>query len=246
MSDGQDPQRYSAGERILIGIDLYDDSGIYDVTGIFVHSENPDAVITLPGYGGGARQATVYVQNFVTTNTPSGQYVCKYIQAQDGRGNYSTLHPDISFYVDRRFAPTDDQGPELEGWSFPSEEIQIAEMSVIEAERQLELTASGANEDTGAQGEVQEFTPEAPAPPGDMQGDEQEVDALQLIEGKMDEMAADITEDTGGHGDIRRHTEHKMDEMAKEMTEDTGGHGDIHLHAQRRMEEMAKDMFEED
>jgi hypothetical protein len=54
-----------------------------------------------------------------------------------------------------------------------------------------------------------------------MQGDEQEVDALQLIEGKMDEMAADITEDTGGHGDI-------------------------HLHAQRRMEEMAKDMFEED
>jgi hypothetical protein len=246
MSDGQDPQRYSAGERILIGIELCDDSGIYDVTSIFVHSEDPNAVITLPGYGGGARQATVYVQNFATTNTLPGQYVCKYIRAQDGKGNYSILHPDIRFYVDRQFAPADDQGPELEGWGFPSEEIQIAEMSVIEAERQPELTASGTNEDTAAQGDMQEFTPEAPAPLGDMQGDEQEVDTLQLIEGKMDETAADITEDTGGHGDIRLHTEHKMDEMAKEMTEDTGGHGDIQLHVQRRMEEMAKDMFEED
>ncbi len=246
MSDAQDPQRYCAGERILIGIDLYDDSGIYDVTGIFVHSEDPNSVITLPGYGGGARQATVYVHNFVTTNTLPGQYVCKYIRAQDGKGNYSILHPDIRFNVDRQFAPTDDQGPELEGWGFPSKEIQVAEMSVIEAEHQPELTASGTNEDTAAQGDMPEFTPEAPAPPGDMQVDEQEVDAHQLIEGKMDEMAADITEDTGGHGDIRLHTEHKMDEMAKEMTEDTGGHGDIQLHAQRRMEEMAKEMFEED
>jgi hypothetical protein len=37
-----------------------------------------------------------------------------------------------------------------------------------------------------------------------------------------------------------------MDEMAEEMTEDTGGHGDIRLHAQRRMDEMAREMFEED
>jgi hypothetical protein len=248
MSDDQNPQSYSAGQRIIIGIELYDDSGIYDVTGLFVHSDNPNAAVTLSGYGGGAQQATVYLQNVVVTNTPPGQYVCEYIQAQDGRGNRSMLHPDIAFYVDQS-APVEDQGPELKGWDFPSEEVQVAEVSMIEAakweksqhaERQPELTARGASEETSAQGDVQE---DAPDTPEDMQ---EEGDALQLIEGKMDEMAADITEDTGGHGDIRLHTERKMDEMAEKMTEDTGGHGDIRLHAQRRMDEMAREMFEED
>ena len=37
-----------------------------------------------------------------------------------------------------------------------------------------------------------------------------------------------------------------MDEMAKEMTEETGGHGDVHLHAQRKMDEMTREIFEED
>jgi hypothetical protein len=253
MSDGQDQQRYSAGQRVTLGIELHDDSGIYDVTGLFVHSDNPNAVITLPGYGRGAQHATVYIQNVVTTNTLPGQYVCKYIQAQDGRGNRSTLHPDITFYVDQQHTPVDDQGPQLEGWGFPSEDIQFAEVSMIEVakederlhtERQLELTAKGTSEGTGAQGNIQEGS--MPDTPEDMQGSVQETDALQLIEGKMNEMAADITEDTGGHGDIYLHTQRRMDEMAKEMTEDTGGHGDIHLHAQRKMDEMAKEMFEED
>lgn len=256
MSNGQDPQRYSAGERITLGIELHDDSGIYDVTGLFVHSDNPKAVITLPGYGGGAQHATVYIQNVVTTNTPPGQYLCKYIQAQDGRGNYSTLHPNITFYVDQQPTPIDGQGPQLEGWGFPSEDIQFAEVSMIEAakadkrlhtERQLELTARGTTEDTGAKGDIQqEGTPATPGTPEDMQAGTQEGDALQLIEGKMNEMAADITEDTGGHGDVYLHTQRKMDEMAEKMTEDTGGHGDIHLHAQRKMDEMARKMFEED
>src|SRR3712207_917242 len=104
MSDGSDQQRHSAGERISLGVELQDDSGIYDVRALFVHSDNPNAVLTLPGYGGGARRATVYVQNYVTTNTPPGRYVCEYIQAHDGRGNCSTLYPDISFYVDQQTA----------------------------------------------------------------------------------------------------------------------------------------------
>src|SRR5918998_6004755 len=131
MSDGSDQQRYSAGERISVGVELQDDSGIYDVTALFVHSDNPNAVLTLPGYGGGARQATVYIQNFVTTNTLPGQYVCKYIRAQDGRGNYRTFSPDISFYVDQQTASVDDEGPQLQGWSFPSEEIEVVEISVV-------------------------------------------------------------------------------------------------------------------
>jgi hypothetical protein len=36
-----------------------------------------------------------------------------------------------------------------------------------------------------------------------------------------------------------------MNEMAQDMTEETGGHGDIHLNAQRKMNEIAQKMFEE-
>src|SRR5215210_9199103 len=219
MSDAQDPQRYSAGERILIGIDLYDDSGIYDVTGIFVNSEDPNAVITLPGYGGGARQATVYVQNFVTTNTPPGQYVCKYIQAQDGRGNYSTLHPDISFWVEQQAASVDDQGPELKGWSFPSEEVEVAEMSVIKAEkgdvqqyanrRPAEITSS-ATEDTGEQEATQGAPPE-----------DEWVDTQQYVENYIDEQISEMTEDTEAGADIDLHIERSI----AGMTEETGSGG---------------------
>jgi hypothetical protein len=37
-----------------------------------------------------------------------------------------------------------------------------------------------------------------------------------------------------------------MNEMGQDMTEETGGHGDIHLHTERKMNEMAQKMFEED
>src|ERR671933_327183 len=48
MTDTQDhQQKYSAGERIILGIELYDDNGIYDVRSLFVHSENPKVHITL-------------------------------------------------------------------------------------------------------------------------------------------------------------------------------------------------------
>jgi hypothetical protein len=265
MSDGSDQQRYRAGERISVGVELQDDSGIYDVTALFVHSDNPNAVLTLPGYGGGARQATVYIQNFVTTNTLSGQYVCKYIQAQDGRGNYRTFNPDISFYVDQHTASVDDEGPELQGWSFPSEEIEVVEMSVIEAEkgdvrqyanRQPAEVASGMTEDTDEQEDTQVAPPE-----------DEWVDTQKYVENYISEQISGMTEDTGagadidlhiersiagmteetGSGsDIGAHIESRMDEIAHDVTEETGSEGDPHLHVQRRMDEMAKDMFEDD
>jgi hypothetical protein len=265
MSDGQDLQRYSAGERISVGIELHDDSGIYDVTALFVHSDNPNTIITLPGYGGGARQATVYIQNFVTTNTPPGRYVCKYIQAQDGRGNYSVLHPDISFCVDQQTASVDNQGPEINGWGFPSEEIEVVEMSVIEAEkgdvqqyanRQPAEITSGTTEETVEQEDTQGAPPE-----------DEWVDTQQYVEGYINEQISEMTEDTGagadidlhiersiagmteetGSGaDIGAHIESRMDEIAHDVTEETDSEGDPHLHVQRRMDEMAKKMFEED
>jgi hypothetical protein len=265
MSDGLDQHRYFAGERISVGLELQDDSGIYDVTALFVNSDNPNAVLTLPGYGGGVRRATVYLQNFVTTNTLPGQYVCKYIQAQDGRGNYSTLHPEISFYVDTQTASVDDEGPELQGWSFPSEEIEVVEMSVIEAEkgdvqqyanRRPDEVANGMTEDTDEQEDTQGAPPE-----------DEWVDTQQYVENYISEQISEMTEDTeagadidlhiersiagmteetGSGGDIGAHIQSRMDEIAHDVTEETGSEGDPHLHVQRRMDEMAKDIFEDD
>lgn len=265
MSDGSDQQRYSAGERISVGVELQDDSGIYDVKALFVHSDNPNVVLTLPGYGGGARQATVYLQNIATTNTLPGRYVCEYIQAQDGRGNYSTLHPDISFSVDQQTASVDGKGPELQGWSFPSEEIEVVEMSTIEAEkgdvqqyanRRPAEIASATTEDTGEQEDTQEAPPE-----------DEWVDTQQYVENYIDKQISGMTEDTGAGADIDLHIERsmagmteetgsgadigahiqsRMDEIAHDVTEETGSEGDPHLHVQRRMEEMAKDIFEDD
>ena len=80
-----------------------------------------------------------------------------------------------------------------------------------QAESTLDKMARGMPEDTDAQEDIQS------SPSGEAQ---EEGDALQLIGGKMNEMATDITEDTGGHGDIHLHAERKMNEMAKEMFED--------------------------
>src|ERR671921_1586049 len=270
MSDGSDQQRYSAGERISVGVELQDDSGIYDVKALFVHSDNPNVVLTLPGYGGGARRATVYLQNFATTNTLPGRYVCEYIQAQDGRGNYSTLHPDISFSVDQQTASVDGKGPELQGWSFPSEEIEVVEMSVIKAEkgdtqqyanRRPAEIASATSEDTGEQEDTQEPPPEEPPP------EDEWVDTQQYVENYINKQISEMTEDTeagadidlhiersiagmteetGSGGDIGAHIDSRMEEIAQDVTEETGADGDPHLHVQRRMEEMAKDIFEDD
>ncbi|MDQ3834942.1 MAG: hypothetical protein M3315_15255 [Actinomycetota bacterium] len=257
MTEGRDHhQRYSPGERITLNIELEDENGIYDVTGRFVHSDDPKAHITLPGYGEGAQNAKVCIQNVVTANTLPGQYVCEYIQAQDGKGNYSVLRPDITFYVEHQSAPVDDQGPQLKGWSFlPQGAIEVVEMSTIEwnkrqkeldTERQRELTAArDTTEETDATGDTQVGIPETPDTPEEMQGDAQE-NVHQLIQGKIEEGISEMTEDTGAGGDVGLHIERRMDEIAHDVTEETGAEGDVHLHVERRMNEMAKEMFEED
>ena len=257
MTEGRDyHQRYSPGERITLNIGLEDENGIYDVTGRFIHSDNPKVHMTLPGYGEGAQSATVCIQNVVTTNMLPGQYVCEYIQAQDGKGNYSVLHPDITFYVDQQSASVDDQGPQLKGWSFLAQgAIEVVEMSVIEwnkrekqlgTERQRELTAArDTTEGTDAPGDTQVGIPETPGTPEEMQGDAQE-NVHQLIQGKITEGISGMTEDTGAGGDVGLHIDRRMDEIAHDVTEETGAEGDVHLHVERRMNEMAKDMFEED
>jgi hypothetical protein len=75
-----------------------------------------------------------------------------------------------------------------------------------QAESTLDKMARGMTEQTDARRSMQEGA--------------REEDALQLIEGKMNEMAQDMTEDTGGHGDIHLHTQRKMNELAQKMFEE--------------------------
>ena len=66
--------------------------------------------------------------------------------------------------MEQHIASVDDQGPELNGWGFPSEDVEVVEMSVIKAEkgnkqqyanrRPAEITSS-ATEDTGEQEDTQ-------------------------------------------------------------------------------------------
>jgi len=259
MTDTQDhQQRYSPGERITLSIELEDENGIYDVTGRFVHSDHPNIHMTLPGYGEGAPRATVCMQNVVTTNTLPGRYVCEYIQAQDGKGNYSVLYPDISFYVDQQSASLDNEGPQLKGWGFlPEGAIEVVEMSTIEwnkrdkpldTERQRELTTAARDrtEDAGAPGDTQISTPETPGTPEEVQGDDAQETVHELVQGKITERVSEMTEDTEAGGDLDLHIKRRMDEIAHDVTEETGAEGDVHLHVERRMNEMAKKMFEDD
>jgi hypothetical protein len=86
-----------------------------------------------------------------------------------------------------------------------------------QAENTLDKMARGMTEETGAWRNL----PQGDIPQGGIQegkqGGAQEGDALPLIEGKMKEMGQDITEETGGHGDIHLHTERKMKDMAQKM-----------------------------
>jgi hypothetical protein len=115
--DSHAPQRYTAGDTIRIGLHLHDESSVGEVVGLFVHSANPDAQITLRGNGGGQQRTTVSIDAVVGDDTQPGQYFCKYVHAHDDYGNHSVLHPDIVFYVDQR-PSVEEQGPELEGWGF--------------------------------------------------------------------------------------------------------------------------------
>lgn len=73
------------------------------------------------------------------------------------------------------------------------------------------------------------------------------------LEGKMpidpaqaeEDLAQELTEETGSGGDIHLHAERKAEEMANQMTEDTGAGGDMNLHAERKVEQMGNEMFED-
>lgn len=60
-----------------------------------------------------------------------------------------------------------------------------------------------------------------------------------------EDMAQELTEETGSDGDVHLHAERKAEEMANQMTEDTGAEGDMELHAERKVEQMGNEMFED-
>ena len=122
------PTFYS-GEQIRIELELHDESGVGQVLGVFTHvdpgafsAEDPAsgyADVQLRGSGEGQAKARVVISATVSTEVASGEYVCRYVQAYDMRGNLQTIHPhpEIRFRVDNE--PEDREGPRLGGWRFP-------------------------------------------------------------------------------------------------------------------------------
>jgi hypothetical protein len=60
-----------------------------------------------------------------------------------------------------------------------------------------------------------------------------------------EDLAQQVTEDTGSDGDPHAHNERKAEEIATEMTKDTGAGGDMNLDAERRVDQSGKRMFED-
>jgi len=77
----------------------------------------------------------------------------------------------------------------------------------------------------------------------DLQG---ESTLSKMARGITEETGVEGNMQVDTQGDTHLLIEHKVNEMAKEMTEETGAEGDVHLHVERRMNEMAKKMFEDD
>ncbi len=60
-----------------------------------------------------------------------------------------------------------------------------------------------------------------------------------------DDLAARVTEDSGGHGDPHAHNEQRSNDMAEQMTEETGADGDMTEHAEGKVAQHGQQMFQE-
>jgi hypothetical protein len=124
-----DVPTFYSGEEMRIELELRDESGVGHVLGVFAHAdpgafsrEDPASEyedVRLRGSGEGQTKATVVISATVGEEVASGEYVCRYVQAYDVRGNYQVIHPrpEICFRVDND--PDDREGPELSDWRFP-------------------------------------------------------------------------------------------------------------------------------
>ena len=125
------PTFYS-GEQIRIELELHDESGVGQVLGVFTHAdpgafsrEDPASGyedLQLRGSGEGQAKARIVISATVSEEVASGEYICRYVQAYDMRGNLQMIHPhpEIRFRVDND--PEDREGPRLRGWRFPEQE----------------------------------------------------------------------------------------------------------------------------
>ena len=87
-----------------------------------------------------------------------------------------------------------------------------------QAESNLQKMARGTTQEAGAEWNMPEDAqgpPDTKSTPEDIDGD-----THQLIEGKMDERIAGMTEETGAGGDVHQYAQRGMNEMAREMFEE--------------------------
>ena len=85
-------------DTIRVDLELRDESRVGHVVGVFAHTNpgvfdrrNPASeygYIRLWGNGGGQAKDTVTITGKVSEEMASGDYVCRYVQAYDARGNH--------------------------------------------------------------------------------------------------------------------------------------------------------------
>lgn len=116
--DTQGPRRYSPGDKVSIGFELSDESGIGDVVALFIPEEGAGEGLLLRGHGGSAERATVRLEGQVEDNHSPGKYLLRYLQATDVSRNTSMLYPEPMphFYIEPH--PGDSEGPRYEAWGF--------------------------------------------------------------------------------------------------------------------------------
>jgi len=117
LVNDQASRSYSPGEKLTIGIELRDQSGVEEVIGHFSNRATND-LMRLRANGRGERQVMVQLEKEISENDPPGPWACSYIEIRDVNGRY-TIHtpdPNIRFVVER--SGEDLRGPLFMGWHF--------------------------------------------------------------------------------------------------------------------------------
>lgn len=101
--DPRQPQRFTDGDTIRIGIEFQDQSGVDEVYALFVNAQDQKHTIGLRGNGDGGTRLRISLEAQEKANLVPGEYRCSYIHVRDVHGNYVVSYPDlpIGFLVDK-------------------------------------------------------------------------------------------------------------------------------------------------
>lgn len=106
---------FRPGDRIALGIEARDESGVRDVEAVFTNAQESGKQIALRGDGGGESWVEVALEGYVASGMAPGLYECFYVSLTDTLGNKRVTRPtEIRFRIEG--ISGDYEGPRLESW----------------------------------------------------------------------------------------------------------------------------------